>query len=54
MRHDKADIIYNDNFIDEVEATFKASKPFMKYLCFALDVPFQNSCDNIDIEIKKH
>ncbi|MFT5133608.1 MAG: hypothetical protein ACI9SC_002081 [Gammaproteobacteria bacterium] len=40
MRHDKADIIYNDNFIDEVEATFKVSKPFMKYLCFALDVPF--------------
>lgn len=40
MRRDKPDIIYQDNFIDEVEAAFKASKPMMKYLCFAVDAPF--------------
>ena len=40
MRRDKPGIIYEDNFIDEVEAAFKASKPMMKYLCFAVDAPF--------------
>jgi uncharacterized protein (TIGR02453 family) len=28
------------NLVDEVEAAFKASKPLMKFLCEALDVPF--------------
>jgi hypothetical protein len=27
-------------FVDEVEATFKAAKPLMAYLCKALDAPF--------------
>ena len=40
MRHDKPAIIYRDDFADEVEKTFKAAKPLMKYLCFALDIPF--------------
>jgi uncharacterized protein (TIGR02453 family) len=40
MRHTKPAIIYEDDFIDHVEASFKASKPLMKYLCFAMDVPF--------------
>jgi uncharacterized protein (TIGR02453 family) len=40
MRRGKPDIIYQDDFIDEVEAAFKASKPMMKYLCFAVDAPF--------------
>jgi uncharacterized protein (TIGR02453 family) len=28
------------NLVDEVDATFKATKPLMKFLCEALDVPF--------------
>ncbi len=40
MRHEKSELIYSKNFIDEVEATFKASKPLMKYICFAMDIPF--------------
>lgn len=40
MRHEKPELIYSKNFIDEVEATFKASKPLMKYICFAMDIPF--------------
>ena len=40
MRHEKPAIIHQEDFIDEVERTFKAAKPLMKYLCFALDVPF--------------
>ena len=40
MRHEKADFMFDKYFIDEVEATFKAAKPLMKYICFALDVPF--------------
>jgi len=40
MRHEKPDIIFEKNFVDEVEATFKAAKPLMKYICFAMDIPF--------------
>jgi uncharacterized protein (TIGR02453 family) len=40
MRHEKPGIIYDNNFADEVEETFKAAKPLMKYLCFAMDIPF--------------
>lgn len=40
MRHEKPDIIFEENFVDEVEATFKAAKPLMKYICFAMDIPF--------------
>jgi len=40
MRHEKTDIIFEKNFVDEVEATFKAAKPLMKYICFAMDIPF--------------
>jgi uncharacterized protein (TIGR02453 family) len=40
MRHEKPDLIFEDNFIDEVEATFRSAKPLMKYICFAMDIPF--------------
>lgn len=40
MRHEKPEIILQSNFIDEVEKTFKAAKPLIDYLCYALDVPF--------------
>ena len=40
MRNDHADIILADNFIDEVEKTFKAAKPLMEYVCYAQDIDF--------------
>lgn len=40
MRREKPAIMFNDNFVDEVEKTFKTAKPLMKYICFALDIPF--------------
>lgn len=40
MRKVKASVTKSPEFIDEVEATFKATKPFMKFLTSALDVPF--------------
>ncbi|MDH5354626.1 MAG: DUF2461 domain-containing protein [Gammaproteobacteria bacterium] len=40
MRNEKPDIILGDGFIDEVEATFKAAKPLMEYICYAQDVRF--------------
>ena len=40
MREASPNIILQDNFIDEVEKTFKAASPLMKYLCFALDAQY--------------
>ena len=40
MRHEKPAFIFEKNFVDEVEASFKAAKPLMKYICFAMDIPF--------------
>ena len=40
MRHEKPEIILGEHFIDEVEMTFKAVEPLIKYLCFAQDIPF--------------
>ena len=40
MRNDHPDIILADNFIDEVEKTFKAAKPLMEYVCYAQDIDF--------------
>ena len=40
MRREKPGIICDKQFIDEVEATFKAAKPLMDYLSYALDIPF--------------
>ncbi|NNE63009.1 MAG: DUF2461 domain-containing protein [Gammaproteobacteria bacterium] len=38
MRSEKPEIILRDDFIDEVEATFKAAKPLMEYICYAQDI----------------
>lgn len=40
MRNEKPDIILKEGFIDEVEATFKAAKPLMEYICYAQEVRF--------------
>lgn len=40
MRHEKPDFIFEKDFVDEIETTFKAAKPLMKYICFAMDIPF--------------
>ncbi len=40
MRHENADIISGEHFIDEVEATFKAAKPLMEYICYAQEISF--------------
>ena len=40
MRHEKVDIILTEHFIDEVEATFKAAKPLMEYICYAQEISF--------------
>jgi len=40
IRHDRAEIIFDKNFLDEVSKTFRAAKPLMRYICFALDIPF--------------
>ena len=38
-RHFEPEQIYQSDFIKEVEVTFKALKPLMKFLCDALDLP---------------
>jgi uncharacterized protein (TIGR02453 family) len=38
MRREKPEIILQDDFVDEVEATFRAAKPLMEYLCYAQDI----------------
>jgi uncharacterized protein (TIGR02453 family) len=40
MRRENPEIIFQQNFIDEVVTTFKATKPLMKYICFAQDIDF--------------
>ena len=40
MRHQEPQILFEPDFIDEVEKTFKAAKPLMDYISYALDVPF--------------
>lgn len=40
MRHESPEFIYDKHFVDEVEATFKAAKPLMKFICYAQDVAF--------------
>ena len=40
MREASPGIIQQDNFVDEVEKTFRAASPLMKYLCFALDAQY--------------
>ncbi|NQV56507.1 MAG: DUF2461 domain-containing protein [Rhodospirillales bacterium] len=40
MRHEKPAITRSSKFLDEIEDTFKAAAPLMRFLCRALDVPF--------------
>ena len=40
MRNERPEIILGENFIDEVETTFKAAKPLMEYICYAQEVRF--------------
>ncbi|MDP6427744.1 MAG: DUF2461 domain-containing protein [Rhodospirillales bacterium] len=40
MRHEKPRIAASAKFIDEVEATFKAASPLMRFLCRAVDADF--------------
>lgn len=40
MRHERPEIILQDDFIDEVEKTFKAAKPLMEYICYAQEIAF--------------
>jgi uncharacterized protein (TIGR02453 family) len=40
MHGSSAKAAQSAGFVDEVEATFKAAKPLMAYLCKALDAPF--------------
>jgi uncharacterized protein (TIGR02453 family) len=40
MHESSAKAAQSVGFVDEVEATFKAAKPLMAYLCKALDAPF--------------
>ena len=40
MREESPEFIFEDNFVDEVEKTFRAASPLMKYLCFALDAQY--------------
>lgn len=40
MRHEKESLAKSKTFIDEVEATFKAATPLMKFINGALDVEF--------------
>lgn len=40
MRREKADFIYREDFADEVALTFQSARPLIRYICFALDVPF--------------
>jgi len=38
MRREPPEIILDDNFVDEVEKTFKAAMPLMEYIGFAQDI----------------
>jgi uncharacterized protein (TIGR02453 family) len=40
MRHEKSKIAGSANFLDEVEASFKAAAPLMRFLCRAVDADF--------------
>ena len=40
MRNEPAEIILRDDFVDEVEKTFKAAKPLLEYICYAQDIDF--------------
>ncbi|MCP4432247.1 MAG: DUF2461 domain-containing protein [Gammaproteobacteria bacterium] len=40
MRNEKPEFILQDDFVDEVEATFKAAKPLMEYICYAQEIAF--------------
>jgi uncharacterized protein (TIGR02453 family) len=40
MHESSAKVAQSPALVDEVEATFKAAKPLMKFLCDALDAPF--------------
>ena len=40
MRHENPQLICEKHFIDEVEKTFKAARPLMDYLSYALEIPF--------------
>ena len=40
MRHEKPRIANSAKFLDEVEATFKAASPLMRFLCRAVDADF--------------
>ncbi len=40
MRHENPHLICEKHFIDEVEKTFKAARPLMDYISYALDIPF--------------
>jgi uncharacterized protein (TIGR02453 family) len=39
IRHEKPEIMFESNFIDNVEDTFKAAKPLLSYISYALDIP---------------
>ncbi len=38
MRREPPDIILGDDFVREVEKTFKVAKPLMEYICYAQDI----------------
>ena len=40
MREARPEIMLEKNFIGEVEKTFKAAKPLMDYISYALDIPY--------------
>ena len=40
MRHEKPKTAGSANFLDEVEASFKAAAPLMRFLCRAVDADF--------------
>ena len=40
MRHENPEIILENHFVDEVEATFKAAKPLIEYICYAQEIAF--------------
>jgi len=40
MRHEGPEVILQDDFVNQVENTFRTARPLMKYLCFAMDIPF--------------
>ena len=40
MRHENPQLLLEKQFIDEVEKTFKAARPLMDYISYALDILF--------------